>query len=100
MNNSLAFPGNFQRSSGCQGGKITDEMKISAAWAIANLIQENELNPEYIIPHALDIRVPPIVAKAVAETAIKTKIARINVNPDLIFERTRNYFFEGFLRKI
>lgn len=100
VNNSLAFPGIFRGALDVRAQKITDEMKISAAWAIANLIQENELNPEYIIPHALDLRVPPAVAKAVAETAIKTKIARINVNPDLIFERTRNYFFEGFLRKL
>lgn len=100
VNNSLAFPGIFRGTLDVRAGRITDEMKISAAWAIANLIQESELNPEYIIPHALDLRVPPAVAKAVAQTAVKTKIAGTKTSPDLIFERTRNYFFEGFLRKL
>jgi len=76
VNNSLAFPGIFRGAMDVRAEKITDEMKISAAHAIANLIEEHELNPEYIIPHALDSRVPPAVAKAVSETAIKTGMAR------------------------
>ena len=80
MNNSLAFPGIFRGVLDIRAEKITDEMKISAAHAIANLIQEHELNPEYIIPHALDLKVPPAVAKAVAETAIKANIAGIKIN--------------------
>ena len=80
VNNSLAFPGIFRGVLDVRAEKITDEMKISAAYAIANLIQEHELNPEYIIPHALDLKVPPAVAKAVAETAIKANIARIKTN--------------------
>jgi len=69
VNNSLAFPGIFRGVLDSGAEKITDEMKISAAFAIANLIQEQELNPEYIIPHALDLRVAPVVAKAVSEAA-------------------------------
>ena len=80
VNNSLAFPGIFRGVLDIRAEKITDEMKISAAHAIANLIQEHELNPEYIIPHALDLKVPPAVAKAVAETAIKANIAGIKIN--------------------
>ena len=79
VNNSLAFPGIFRGALDVRAQRITDEMKISAAHAISNLITENELNPEYIIPHALDLRVPPSVAKAVAETALKTGIARIKI---------------------
>ena len=79
VNNSLAFPGIFRGTLDVRAEKIIDEMKISAAHAIANLIEEHELNPEYIIPHALDLRVPPTVAKAVAETAIKTGMARIKI---------------------
>ena len=79
VNNSLAFPGIFRGTLDVRAEKITDEMKISAAHAIANLIEEHELNPEYIIPHALDLRVPPAVAKAVAETALKTGMARIKI---------------------
>ncbi len=79
VNNSLAFPGIFRGVLDVRAEKITDEMKISAAHAIANLIQEHELNSEYIIPHALDLKVPPAVAKAVAETAIKANIAGIKI---------------------
>lgn len=98
VNNSLAFPGIFRGVLDVRAEKITDEMKISAAYSIASLITENELNSEYIIPHALDLRVPPAVAKAVAQTAINTNMARVKTSPDLIFERTKNYFIEGFLQ--
>lgn len=80
VNNSLAFPGIFRGALDVRAEKITDEMKISAAYAIADLIEEQELSPEYIIPNALDLRVPPAVAKAVAETTIKTGMACIHMN--------------------
>ena len=56
---------------------INDEMKVAAAYAIANLIQEEDLSPEYIIPNPFDKRVVKAVADAVAETARKTGVARI-----------------------
>ena len=56
---------------------INDEMKIAAAEALANLISEEELSPEYFIPKAFDKRVGPAVAKAVADAARKTGVARI-----------------------
>lgn len=71
VNNSLAFPGIFRGTLDAGARKITDDMKIAAAWAIANLITKEELSPNYIIPHALDPRVPPAVAKAVAEAAVE-----------------------------
>ena len=52
-------------------------MKVAAAYAIANLIEEDKLNPDYIIPNPFDERVAPAVAKAVAEAARKTGVARI-----------------------
>ena len=55
---------------------ITEEMKVTAAEAIAAVIPEEELSPEYIIPSALDKRVAQVVANAVAETARKQGIAR------------------------
>lgn len=56
---------------------INDEMKIAAAHALADLISEDELSPDYIIPKAFDKRVGPAVAKAVAEAAKATGVARI-----------------------
>ena len=56
---------------------LEQEMKIAAAYAIANIIPEDKLSPEYVIPDALDKEVAKQVAKAVAEAAIKTGVARI-----------------------
>lgn len=56
---------------------INDEMKVAAAYAIANLISEEDLSPEYIIPNPFDKRVVKAVADAVAEAARKTGVARI-----------------------
>ena len=57
--------------------EINDEMKLAASEALANLITDEELSPEYIIPKAFDKRVGPAVAKAVAEAAKRTGVARI-----------------------
>ncbi|MDD3149845.1 MAG: NADP-dependent malic enzyme [Candidatus Gastranaerophilales bacterium] len=67
INNSLAFPGIFRGAIDSNAPQITDKMKIAAAIAIANLVRDDELTPNSIIPYALDERVPFIVAKAVAE---------------------------------
>ncbi len=65
INNVLAFPGIFRGALDARAKKITEEMKIAAAYAIANLINEDELNEEYIIPNPFDKRVATAVAKAV-----------------------------------
>ena len=77
INNVLAFPGIFRGAFDVRAKDINDEMKIAAADALAGLITEEELNPDYIIPKAFDKRVGPAVAKAVAKAARDTKVARI-----------------------
>ena len=77
INNVLAFPGVFRGAFDVRASDINDEMKLAASEALANLITDEELSPEYIIPKAFDKRVGPAVAKAVAEAAKRTGVARI-----------------------
>ena len=76
-NNVLAFPGIFRGALDVRASRINDEMKIAAAYALADLVGENELNADYILPAAFDPRVKDAVAKAVAEAARKSGVARI-----------------------
>ena len=77
INNVLAFPGIFRGTLDVRASDINEEMKIAAANAIAGLVSDEELNPDYILPKAFDLRVGPTVAKAVAEAARKSGVARI-----------------------
>ena len=77
INNVLAFPGIFRGTFDVRASDINEEMKMAAAQALANLISDDELNEDYIIPAAFDKRVGPAVAKAVADAARKTGVARI-----------------------
>jgi malate dehydrogenase (oxaloacetate-decarboxylating) len=77
INNVLAFPGIFRGTLDTRASDINDEMKVAAAYALANLISDEELNPDYIIPAAFDPRVKDAVAEAVAEAARKSGVARI-----------------------
>lgn len=77
INNVLAFPGIFRGTLDVRASDINDEMKVAAAYAIASLVSEDELNADYIIPNPFDKRVAETVAAAVAEAAIKTGVARI-----------------------
>ena len=76
INNVLVFPGIFRGALDAKATDITEEMKIAAAKAIAELISDEELSEDNIIPKAFDKRVGPAVAKAVAEAARKTGVAR------------------------
>ena len=78
INNVLAFPGIFRGALDVRASDINDEMKIAAAYAIASLVSDEELDSEYIIPSPFDERVGKTVAKAVADAAIKSGVARIN----------------------
>ena len=77
INNVLAFPGIFRGTFDVRASDINEEMKMAAAEALASLVSDKELNADYIIPKAFDPRVAPAVAKAVAEAARKTGVARI-----------------------
>ena len=77
VNNVLAFPGIFRGALDVRASDINDEMKIAAANAIAGVVSDEELNPEYILPDAFDPRVGKAVAAAVAEAARKSGVARI-----------------------
>ena len=77
INNVLAFPGIFRGTFDVRASDINEEMKMAAAQALADLISDEELNEDYIIPAAFDERVGPAVAKAVAEAARRSGVARI-----------------------
>ena len=77
INNVLAFPGIFRGTFDVRASDINEEMKFAAAHALADLIGEDELSPDTIIPRAFDPRVGKAVAAAVAEAARKTGVARI-----------------------
>lgn len=77
INNVLVFPGIFKGALSVRAKGITENMKQRAAYAIASLIHEDQLSPEYIIPSALDKSVADVVAKAVADVAIEEGLARI-----------------------
>ncbi len=77
INNVLAFPGVFRGTFDVRASDINEEMKMAAARALADLISEGELNADYIIPKAFDKRVGPAVAKAVAESARTSGVARL-----------------------
>ena len=77
INNVLCFPGIFRGALDVRAKDINDEMKVAAAYAIAELVSDQELNAEYILPAAFDERVKAAVAKAVAEAAKKSGVARV-----------------------
>ena len=77
INNVLAFPGIFRGAFDVRASDINEEMKMAAAQALADLVSPEELSADYIIPAAFDKRVGPAVAKAVAEAARKSGVARI-----------------------
>ena len=77
VNNVLAFPGVFRGTFDVRASDINEEMKMAAAEALSSLVSDEELNEEYILPKAFDPRVGKTVAKAVADAARRTGVARI-----------------------
>ena len=95
INNSLAFPGVFRGALDVRARQVSDDMKIAAARAIADLVTPEQLSPEFLIPDSLDLRVPPRVAAAVARSAQETGLARETIDPAEIEARCRDLVYEG-----
>lgn len=88
VNNVLAFPGIFRGALDVRATHINEKMKQAAVEAIADLITEEELASDYVIPRPFDPRVAPAVAAAVAKTAMETGVARLKINPEDVRKRT------------
>lgn len=87
VNNVLAFPGVFRGALDVRAVDINEEMNIAAAYAIAGLIDENELREDYIIPDPFDRRVVPAVAAGVAQAAMESGVAEKPVDPSEVVRR-------------
>lgn len=88
VNNVTVFPGVFRGAMDVRARQINEEMKIAAAYAIAGLVADDELQEDFVVPDAFDPRVAPAVAAAVAKAAIETGVARIQVDPEIIRAKT------------
>ncbi|MED4652758.1 NAD(P)-dependent malic enzyme [Bacillus pseudomycoides] len=84
VNNVLAFPGIFRGALDVRATDVTEEMKLAAAYGIANIITDEERNENYVIPNPLDKRVVPSVAAAVAKAAIESGVAQITKMPSYL----------------
>ncbi len=87
VNNVLAFPGILRGALDARASDINESMKTAAAKAIADLISPAELTADYIIPDPFDLRVGPAVARAVAQAALESKVARVNVDPEEVYKK-------------
>jgi len=88
VNNVLAFPGVFRGALDARATEINEEMKKAAVKAIAELISESELTEDYVIPSPFDPRVAPAVAASVAQAAMDTNVARIQIDPEQVKIKT------------
>lgn len=88
VNNVTAFPGVFRGAIDVRARAITEEMKVAAVYAIADLIDEKDLREDYVVPDAFDPRVAPAVAAAVAKVAIEKGLARKIVDPEVVRANT------------
>lgn len=88
VNNVLAFPGIFRGALDVRATRINEKMKVAAARAIAELITEEELTEDYVIPGPFDKRVAPTVARSVAKAAMESGVARIQVDPEEVYQKT------------
>ena len=88
VNNVTVFPGVFRGAIDVRARAITEEMKVAAVFAIADLIDEKDLREDYVVPDAFDPRVAPAVAEAVARVAIESGLARKIVDPEVVRANT------------
>jgi malate dehydrogenase (oxaloacetate-decarboxylating) len=99
VNNCLAFPGIFRGALDIRARAINDAMNMAAARAIADLVGD-KLAPGYILPGAMDFRVPPAVAEAVARAGMETGAARIHLEPERVARHTREFIYDERLSLI
>jgi len=97
INNCLGFPGIFRGALDVRATAITDEMKLAAAQALAELVGEPELKAGRIIPATLNLKVYPRVAAAVARAAIQNQVARKPIDPEGIAQCLADFLYEGKL---
>jgi len=95
LNVALAFPGILRGAMDARATRIYDEMLIAAADAIAALVPAKDLGPDRIIPRVFDLRTGPAVAAAVANAAVALGVARADIDPQYIGERTKHLVYEG-----
>lgn len=88
VNNVTVFPGVFRGAIDVRARAITEDMKVAAVYAIADLIDEKDLREDYVVPDAFDLRVAPAVAAAVAKVAIEKGLARKIVDPEVVRANT------------
>lgn len=93
VNNCLAFPGIFRGALDVRARTINEEMNVAAAHAIAGLVG-SDLGPGYILPGAMDFRVPPAVAQAVAQASMDTGTARVQIEPERVARHTREFIYD------
>ena len=82
VNNSSVFPGLFRGALDVRARQINEPMKLAAAHALADLVSDEELKPEYVVVDVFDPRVPHAVAKASAKAAIESGVARVTKLPE------------------
>ena len=101
INNSLVFPGLFRATVDSRAPKITMEMKIAAGEAIANLVSEKELRPDYIMPNALNVSTSVIVATNVAKLVMEKGLTnKKNIDLDKLRENIHSFFIDGKLTDV
>ena len=88
VNNVNVFPGVFRGAIDVRAREINEAMKVAAVRAIAELIPEEELREDYVVPNAFDKRVAPAVAAAVARAAVETGVARAPKDPEVVLRET------------
>jgi malate dehydrogenase (oxaloacetate-decarboxylating) len=99
VNNCLAFPGIFRGALDIRARAINDAMNLAAAHAIAELVGR-DLGPGYILPNAMDFRVPPAVAEATARAGRETGAARIDLDPERVGRHMREFIYDERLTLI
>ena len=95
VNNVSVFPGIFRGAIDVRARRINDAMKLAAVYAIADLVKTEELREDYVVPNAFDKRVAPAVARAVAQAAMDTGVARVKVDPAEVEQRAAKRIAHG-----